>query len=147
MYWLNQLGGWDSFSFIKKNERSIEVEKKRYKKYQGDYNNATTDNPFTTYAFTRSLTEREPIVKTFLNLTSDWLTESEFKYLKDLFRSKSVWMVDDNVDGYSVIPVVVEDSNFLMKRERNSKKYNQSLRLQIAKFQLYRYSTQSKDKC
>lgn len=132
LYWLNQLGGWDSFSFIKKNERSIDVERKRYKTYQGDYNNATTDNPFSTQAFSRSLTEREPIVKTYLNLTSDWLTESEFKYLKDLFRSKSVWMVDDNTDGYSVVPVVVEDNNYLMRRERNSHKYNQNIRLQIA---------------
>ena len=132
LYWLNQLGGWDSFSFIKKNERSIEVDKKRYKTYPGDYNNATTENPFSTEAFSRSLTEREPIVKTFLNLTSDWLTESEFRYLRDLFRSKSVWMVDDNVDGYSVVPVVVEDNNYLMRRERNSRKYNQTLRLQIA---------------
>ncbi len=132
LYWLNQMGGWDSYSFIKKNERSIEVEKKRYKQYLGDYNNATTDNPFSTEAFSRSLTEREPIVKTFLNLNSNWLTESEFKYMRDLFRSKSVWMVDDNVDGYSVVPVVVEDNNYLMRRERNSRKYNQTLRLQIA---------------
>lgn len=28
VYWLNQKGGWDSYSFIKKNERSIEVERK-----------------------------------------------------------------------------------------------------------------------
>ena len=132
LYWLNQLGGWDSFSFIKKNERSIDVERKRYKAYLGDYNNATTDNPFSTQAFSRSLTEREPIVKTYLNLTSDWLTESEFKYLKDLFRSKSVWMVDDNTDGYSVVPIVVEDNNYLMKRERNSHKFNQTLRVQVA---------------
>lgn len=132
LYWLNQMGGWDSFSFIKKNERSIDVERKRYKTYLGDYNNATTDNPFSTQAYSRSLTEREPIVKTFLNLTSDWLTESEFRYLKDLFRSKSVWMVDDNTDGYSVVPVVVEDNNYLMRRERNSHKYNQNIRLQIA---------------
>ena len=132
VYWLNQLGGWDSYSFIKRNERSIEVERKRYKAYQGDFNNATFSDPYATKNYTRELTEREPIVNTFINLTSDWLCESEFKYLKDLFTSKSVWMVDDNVDGYSIVPVVVSDSNYLMKRERNSKKYNQTLRLQIA---------------
>ena len=132
LYWLNQLGGWDSYSFIKKNERSIEVEKKRFKTYTGDYNNATTDHPFETLTYSRSLTEREPIVRTYLNIQSDWITESEFRFLKDLFRSKSVWMVDDNVDGYSVIPVVVEDTNYLMRRERNSHKYNQSIRLQVA---------------
>jgi hypothetical protein len=132
VYWLNQLGGWDSYSFIKRNERSIEVERKRYKAYQGDFNNATFSDPYATKNYTRELTEREPIVNTFINLTSDWLCESEFKYLKDLFTSKSVWMVDDNVDGYSIVPVVVEDNQFLMKRERNYKKYNQNLRLQIA---------------
>lgn len=132
LYWLNQMGGIDSFSFIKKNERSIDVERKRYKTYVGNYNDADQETPFSTDIFSRALNEREPIVKTYLNLTSDWLTESEFKYLKDLFRSKSVWMVDDNTDGYSVIPVVVEDNNYLMRRERNSHKYNQNLRLQIA---------------
>jgi hypothetical protein len=132
VYWLNQMGGWDSFSFIKKNERSIEVEKKRYKAYQGDFNLATSTNPYETKNYTRELTEREPIVNTFINLTSDWLCESEFKFMRDLFMSKSVWMVDDNVDGYSIVPVVVTDNNYLMKRERNSRKYNQTLRLQIA---------------
>jgi hypothetical protein len=132
VYWLNQLGGWDSYSFIKKNERNIEVEKKRYKAYQGDFNTATSTAPYETKNYTRELTEREPIVNTFINLTSDWLCESEFKFMRDLFMSKSVWMVDDNVDGYSIVPVIVQDNNFLMKRERNSRKYNQTLRLQIA---------------
>lgn len=132
VYWLNQMGGWDSYSFIKKNERSIDVEKKRYKSYLGNYNTADVNTPFDTKNYSRSINEREPIVKTFINLTSDWLTESEFKAMKDLFYSKSVWMVDDNVDGYSILPVVVEDTNYLMKRERNSRKYNQTLRLQLA---------------
>lgn len=132
VYWLNQKGGWDSYSFIKKNERSIDVEKKRYKTYLGNYNTADVSNPFDTKNYSRSLNEREPIVKTFINLTSDWVTESEFKFMKDLFQSKSVWMVDDNVDGFNILPVVVEDTNFLMRRERNSRKYNQQLRLQLA---------------
>jgi hypothetical protein len=132
LYWLNQLGGWDSYSFIKKNERSIDVEKKRYKTYLGNYNTADVDNPFDTKNYSRSLNEREPITKTFINLTSDWVTESEYKWMRDLFYSKSVWMVDDNVDGYNILPVVVEDTNYLMRRERNSRKYNQSLRLQLA---------------
>jgi len=132
VYWLNQMGGWDSYSFIKKNEMSIDVEKKRYKTYLGNYNTADVDNPFDTKNYSRSLNEREPITKTFINLTSDWVTESEYKWMKDLFYSKSVWMVDDNVDGFNILPVVVEDTNYLMKRERNSKKYNQTLRLQLA---------------
>lgn len=132
VYWLNQMGGWDSYSFIKKNERSIDVEKKRYKTYLGNYNTADVTTPFDTKNYSRSLNEREPITKTFINLTSDWITESEFKWMKDLFYSKSVWMVDDNVDGFNILPVVVEDTNYLMKRERNSRKYNQTLRLQLA---------------
>ena len=132
VYWLNQMGGWDSYSFIKKNERSIDVEKKRYKTYLGNYNTADVESPFDTKNYSRSLNEREPITKTYINLTSDWITESEFKWMKDLFYSKSVWMVDDNVDGYNILPVVVEDTNYLMKRERNFRKFNQTLRLQLA---------------
>lgn len=153
VYWLNQMGGWDSYSFIKKNERSIDVEKKRYKTYLGNYNTADVTTPFDTKNYSRSLNEREPITKTFINLTSDWITESEYKWMKDLFYSKSVWMVDDNVDGFNILPVVVEDTNYLMKRERNSKKFNQTLRLQLANeydtinISAYEYPLPNPDPC
>lgn len=153
VYWLNQMGGWDSYSFIKKNERSIDVEKKRYKTYLGNYNTADVTTPFDTKNYSRSLNEREPITKTFINLTSDWITESEYKWMKDLFYSKSVWMVDDNVDGFNILPVVVEDTSYLMKRERNSKKYNQTLRLQLANeydtinISAYEYPLPNPDPC
>ena len=153
VYWLNQMGGWDSYSFIKKNERSIDVEKKRYKTYLGNYNTADATTPFDTKNYSRSLNEREPITKTFINLTSDWITESEYKWMKDLFYSKSVWMVDDNVDGFNILPVVVEDTSYLMKRERNSKKYNQTLRLQLANeydtinISAYEYPLPNPDPC
>ncbi len=132
LYWLNSKGGWDSFTFDKKNERSIDIDRKKYKTNEGGYNNATYDNPMASGTQSRVVKERNPIVKHMLSVSSDWLTESEFKFMRDLFTSKSVWMWDDNNDGGQCIPVVIEDNSYTMKRERNYKQYNVSLKLEIA---------------
>jgi len=132
IYWLNSKGGWDSFTFDKKNERTIDIDRKKYKTNEGGYNNATYDNPMTSGTQSRVVKERNPIVKHMLSVSSDWLTESEFKFMRDLFTSKSVWIWDDNNDGGQCIPVVIEDNSYTMKRERNYKQYNVSLKLQIA---------------
>lgn len=132
LYWLNSKGGWDSFTFDKKNERSIDVDRKRYLTNEFGYNVASYSNPMSSGTQSRVVKERNPIVKYALSVSSDWLTESEFKFMRDLYTSKSVWMWDDNNDGGQCIPVVIEDNSYTMKRERNFKQYNISLKLQIA---------------
>lgn len=132
LYWLNSKGGWDSFTFDKKNERTIDIDRKKYLTNEFGYNVASYENPMTSGTQSRVVKERNPIVKHTLNISSDWLTESEFKFMRDLYTSKSVWIWDDNNDGGQCIPVVIDDNSYTMKRERNFKQYNISLKLQIA---------------
>lgn len=131
--WLNRRGGWDSFAFIKKNERTINTEKKRYLTNKGDYATASFDTPYVIRkGASRDIVERTPSEETLMTLTTDWMTESEFRCLASLIASKEVWMQDTNYDGGMMIPVVIEDTSFTSRRERNYKKYNQTIRLKLA---------------
>lgn len=131
--WLNRRGGWDSFAFIKKSERTITTEKKRYLAHKGAYATGSATSPFEVNQTTsRDIVERTPSKEIMMTLTTDWMTESEYRCLASLIESKEVWMQDTNYDGGMMIPVVIEDTSFTSKRERNGKKYNQTIKLKVA---------------
>jgi hypothetical protein len=123
--WKNFAGGWDYQNFIKRNEESVNVQRKRYQRVIGDYSG-------TTFTFTKAdagLKERDPIVEQTMEINSDWLTEGEFKFLKSLIVSKQVhWLHDDG----TITPVVIETNDYKMPRERSPKQKQQSLKLRLA---------------
>ncbi|CAB5224096.1 hypothetical protein UFOVP386_24 [uncultured Caudovirales phage] len=129
--WLNRFGGWESMGFVKKNERSIQTEKKRIMNIEGNYATATP-NDFNINYTSRLIKEKEPIKTHSMILTSGWINEEEFRRLKYLISSRSVWMEDSNFDGGKILPVLVETNNFTSRRERNNKKYNITIELRMA---------------
>lgn len=132
LFWKNNLGGFDSYSFQKKSEPQTSVERKRIQKNGVDYNNATYTDFATPQTGNRFIEDRTPIVTESILITSDWLTEQEFTTLKGIVTSNAVEMYDNNGVSYAVEPVVVEDTTYIEKRERNFKKYNLTLRIRKA---------------
>lgn len=124
--WVNSRGGWDYFNFIKKNEITDTIERKQYKQTRW-----RSTSPFY-YSSDRVLTDRETIVTQSLQVTSDWLQENEYVFLRSLLVSNQVHIVQD--DG-TFIPASIEDTSFLERRERNGKLYN--LQLQVKYSQDY----------
>lgn len=121
--WVNSRGGWDYFNFIKKNEITDSIERKQYK--QTRWRNTS---PFYVSS-DRVLTDRETIVTQTLQVTSDWLQENEYVFLRGLLVSNQVHIVQD--DG-TFIPASVEDTSFLERRERNGKLYNLQLSIKYS---------------
>lgn len=129
--WLNRFGGFESMGFVKRNERSMQAEKKRVMMIEGNYATATPEDfniPYTS----RTIKEKEPIKTQSITLNTGWINEEEFRRLKYLITSRSVWMEDSNFDGGKILPVVVETNNFTSRRERNSKKYNVTIEVRPA---------------
>jgi len=124
--WVNSRGGWDYFNFIKKNEITDAIERKQYKQTRW-----RSSSPFY-LSSDRVLTDRETIVTQTLQVTSDWLQENEYVFLRSLLVSNQVHIVQD--DG-TFIPASIEDNSFLERRERNGKLYN--LQLQVKYSQDY----------
>ncbi len=123
--WVNEHGGWDFMNFTRKNEESIEVERRRYRKVVGTY----AADTFGFNAYDRGLTERAPIVQNYLNIETGWLQEGEFTFLKSLLYSKDVYIIGDDA---TITPVLIEDTSYLVRRARDKKQYNQALKLKYA---------------
>ena len=121
--WVNSRSAWDYQNFIKKNEITDTIERKQYKqtRWRGQ-------SPFY-ISSDRVLTDRDTIVTQTITITSDWVQENEYIFLRGLLASNQVQIVKD--DGTS-IPVSVEDTDFLERKERNGKLYNIVLKLKYS---------------
>jgi len=125
--WKGSGGSWEYFNFMKKSEKSYQIERKQVRKVLGTYGS--------TYTMTgqeSGLQETENIVDQLITANSDWITEGTFTYLRGLFVSKQVHIVEDRTGR--IIPVVVEDSNFTEKQTRDGKVYNQQIRLKLSNY-------------
>lgn len=125
--WVNSRSGWEYFNFIKKNEISNEFDRKQYKKLLmnefGTFNN-----------WQRQLTDRQTIVTQTLTITSDWIQENEFVFLRNLFASNQVEIIDTTSGkslGYRK-PVSIIDTSFVEKKERNGKLYNITIKIKYS---------------
>lgn len=127
--WTNSRGGWDYFNFTKRSEESYSVERKRYRKVVGNYGTADAGEAFGFNTYDRGLTERSPFVEKMLRVRTDFLTEGQFEYLKNLIYSESVYIID--VDG-SATPVVIDSNNYTAIRSRSYVKNDLELMLKFS---------------
>lgn len=138
--WIGENGGLEHFNFPLKNERTYSMDRKQYMKPYGNYGNVGAGVSETTAGDfgpdlrdVRNIVNREATVNTVLDISSDWLTENEFNYLKGLLIAEHVYILT-NLNG-EFKTVVIDDKNYLERRERNTKKYN--LKLQLRYGQIY----------
>lgn len=121
--WVSSRGGWDYFNFIKKNEVTNNIERKQFKRvlFNG------TNSIFTRYD--RQQVDRQNIVTRTLSIASDWVQENEYIFLRSLLVSNQVHIITES-GGH--IPVSVEESTFLERKERNGKLYNVTFKIQYS---------------
>jgi hypothetical protein len=127
--WTNSRGGWDYFNFTKRSEQSYSVERKRYRKVVGNYGTADSGEAFGFNTYDRGLTERSPFVEKMLKVRTDFLTEGQFEYLKNLIYSESVYII--GADG-SATPVVVDSNNYTAIQSRSYMKNDLELVLKYS---------------
>jgi len=80
-WWSPVSGGYDYFNFSKKNEQSIEVERKRVQRVVGNYSSASGGFGYDTAD--RGLMEGNVETRTYISMTSDYIKENEFALLKN----------------------------------------------------------------
>jgi hypothetical protein len=124
--WVNSRGGWDYFNFTKKSETTNEIERKTYRKV------LFNGTPVIFTANDRSLLQRQNLVQQVLTVTSDYITEGEFKLLRGLLVSNQVTWLTEDAGKAIEIPVNVEDTSFVEKKNRDGKQYNVTLRVRLS---------------
>jgi hypothetical protein len=135
--WMGRNGAWQFFNFIKRNEISIEVDRKQFTREYGNYGTLGKDletiGAFQTNQMDdRGIISREPNVTQFIEINSDWITEKEFEYLKHMVTSEHVRLINHLEQGISE-PLVLTDNSFVMRRERNNNKYNATFKFKYSK--------------
>lgn len=124
--WVNSRGGWDYFNFTKRSEFTDEIDRKTYRKVL--FNGTTT----VFSANDRGLQERRNLMQQVLNITSDYISENEFTFLRSLLVSNQVtWLTTDGGSPVA-IPVKLDDTNYTEKKTRDGKLYNLTLKVRIA---------------
>jgi hypothetical protein len=114
--WVGSRGGWDYFNFTKRSENSYTMERRQWKQ--------VLPNQYLTSS--RQQTDRQNIVNKIITVTSDWLQEGEFEFLKNLLISNQVQIV--NSDGTQT-PVNIQENNYVSRKERTGRLYNLTLKI------------------
>ena len=121
--WVGARGGYEYFNFKKKSEYTTEVDRKLYKRPL--FNNS----PTIFYANDRGLNQRTNLAQRVLTVTSDYITQDEFIYLRGLIVSNQVQLIDDNG---SYVSVNIDDTSYVEKRTYDGKLYNLTLKVRMA---------------
>jgi hypothetical protein len=124
--WVNSRGGWDYFNFTKKSETTNEIERKQYRKV------LFNGSPTIFSPNDRSLLQRQNLAQQVLTVTSDYITEGEFQLLRSLLVSNQVTWLTEEAGTPVEVPVNIEDTSFVEKKNRDGKQYNVTLRVRLS---------------
>lgn len=135
--WVNSRGGWDYWNFQLKSERTTQIERKQYNSVlKTDFNYGWDEGEAPFYAGTRMLTDRSNLNTTSLLVTSDWLSDGEFTFLRSLLTSNQVQIIENqdyaDTGCYRVTPVSIEQTSFAEKKSSEGKLQNLSLNLKFS---------------
>jgi len=80
----------------------------------------------------RGLLERRNLVQQVLTVTSDFIQEGEFLFLRSLLVSNQVvWITKRNGENIA-LPVNLDDTTYTERKTRDGKLYNLSLKVRMA---------------
>jgi len=114
--WKNEFGVWDYYTFTLENSKATAIEREGYKQTFVDY---STPNP--TVAYNK---ERRGTKQYYNKLTqtetanSNWLTQDEADWLKELFYSTNVYQQIGN----DLFPVAITSANLVEKTNPRTQK-------------------------
>ena len=124
LHFLNRLGGMDSFTFKMKRKLSETIKRDSFKRlgymYGATYSNNITERGRVIYDTTT--TEQYQVF-------SDWITEDESEWLRDLYDSPEVyWERSDS----EIVAINVQERDYKVKTRVNDRLFNVDLSFELA---------------
>lgn len=111
LFWLNPHGGFDRYTFYKKNYISYDIERTLWEHRFSD-----------TYVLgERGTTVYKTKSKENIELNTDWLSSSESQILSQLELSPEVYAVYEYKNNVYKIPYIINDTSFDYKEIKNEK--------------------------
>lgn len=130
LFWVNQLGGWEPFNFNLKSTERRDIERKGYKydKY-----------PIVTAGISRSVSDQSQVTnyvatQDYISLKSDFITEAQNDWLKQLIESPEIYMEITDATGaqnyYAVENIV--GTSWVEKQTKNDKLFTMDVEIKLS---------------
>lgn len=114
VYFLNKLGGYDTFDFFMKSNWKSDIKRESYKKNLGELTSASA---FSYNRNQRAVKDYSTTIEDTLTLRSDFVNEATQNWLEELVTSPDVYVLRDGEH----IPVNIVSSQFERKQSINEK--------------------------
>ena len=119
LQFLNRLGGFDYMNFDLVSRKTVNVERKTYKKTL-PYNYVVGDREKTVLDINGNYVTK---------VTSNWCNDDEAEWMEDLLASPEVYIIQD--DGVA-LPVLVQETSIEIQKEVNKKMFNYTFNLETS---------------
>jgi hypothetical protein len=117
-HWLNKLGGWDSFTFIRGSRKNDSIERSSYKNNPNEFLTSTSYGASSKSFYN---TDFEIKYKQNIRVLSDWINEATHVWLAELIKSPIVYLDDAT---YGLIAVNILNGNYEYKTTAQDKLFN-----------------------
>lgn len=126
LFWLNRLGGFDSFRFNRVSKTSHEITRQMYRQNPYTLNNTAVTWTYGTDSFSNTQFYGESKEK--LTLFSNWITDIESIWLRELVESPVVYIWDGSI----LRSCNITSNTYDEKKWLNDKMFNLQLDLEFA---------------
>lgn len=116
VYFRNKLGGVDSYNFKMKNRRRIEADRTTYNRNSDIFGTTSFDQIWQTQ-YTETL-----------DINSDWLTDSEFVWLQEMFLTSECWVLQNG----SLVEAVIVPTTYNIARRSSDNLQQLNVAINIA---------------
>lgn len=123
LHWLNKFGAWDSFNFNLVSRNSLTIDRQTFNQSLGTLTG-------TAYSYAKQDRRTIPFYVNStqtIEINSDWITGTESSFLEELLTSSEVYWEQSTTQ---LIPVIITDKNYEIKKEVNDKLFNLTLKIQ-----------------
>lgn len=130
LHFLNALGGYDTMNFSLVNKESRTGEKKSYSSAEYAYNStgATMDRKNSNNIYYGGATNFWVEQGIAMKLTSNWVNQKEYRWLKELIYSPEVYLEWNN----NFLPITITDSTWNEKKTFQDKTFNLELNIELS---------------
>lgn len=126
LFWLNRLGGFDSFRFNRVSKKSYDITRQFYRQNPYTLNNNAVSWTYGTDSFSNTQYYQESKEK--MTLFSNWITDTESTWLRQLVESPVVYMWDGSI----LRSCNITSNTYEEKKWINDKMFNLQLDLEFA---------------
>jgi hypothetical protein len=131
VYWLNELGGWSSWDFTKKNETTQTKQSATYKKTYGQLN---ANGTYTVNTYSPSQVQYYTQLQDSIVMSTDFLKDTDVLFLQGLFSSPAVFIQGKGVDSFDnaqqLIAATIKPNSYKINKIVNQKAYTLSLTIE-----------------